>query len=197
MRYVWLVMALLSFGFAEPYRVVFVQDDMKNDFRRTQVLKLQEALSSHKEIAFTYFDSHAKTSTFIYNIQKAINMGADLLVVGVIDCFSTVPILTKAYERGMKVIILDRGISSKNYTTFINSDNIAIGRTAGEYIVAHAKKNPKVLLLEGLPNSDVTRNRTQGFLEAIEGKGVVLTRAVGNYLRRDTVKVMEAVVARG
>ena len=45
------------------------------------------------------------------------------------------PIVNKAYNAGIPVIVLDRDLTNDQYTQFIGGDNRLIGRTAGEYAV--------------------------------------------------------------
>ena len=109
-----------------------------------------------------------------------------------------VPVISKAYRSGIPVIILDRGIHGKDYTVFINSDNIRIGKMGAEYIAGRLGGKGTVLLLEGLPKADVTQLRSKGFMESIaKYPGIRVIKRTGNYLRRDTIIAMEKFFAEG
>ncbi|MEJ2373679.1 MAG: substrate-binding domain-containing protein, partial [Sulfurimonas sp.] len=66
-------------------------------------------------------------------MDRFIKLKVDLIIVGTNDADAVVPVVTKAYKSGIPVIILDRGINSTNYTTFINSDNIKIGKMGAKF----------------------------------------------------------------
>ena len=186
---------LLACGLALPASagddtmvIAFAQDDMANDFRRAQVQAVRDALAEHPDLRFVHADAQGRTSLLIRQIDRFTARPVDLLIVGTNGDRAVVPAVTKAYEAGIPVIVLDRGIQSDRYTTFINSDNARIGRLAAEFIAERLAGNGTVLLFEGLPSADVTQLRTQGFLDEIgRHEGIRVVRRVGNFLRRDAV----------
>ncbi|XCN75491.1 MAG: substrate-binding domain-containing protein [Candidatus Electrothrix aestuarii] len=176
--------------------MAFAQDTMANDFRRAQVYEVRDALSQHLELTFTFSDANGQTSLLIRQIEQFIEQAVDVLIVGTNDPDAVVPIIKKAKKHGVPVIILDRGINSSVYTTFINSDNEKIGRIAGEYIASSLQGKGSVLLFEGLPKADVTQLRTKGFLDVIRAyKEITVIKRTGNYLRKDAILEMEKLIA--
>ena len=178
--------------------IAFAQDTMANDFRKAQVFEVRDALASNPNIKFIYADSKGQTSLMISQIEKFIAKNVDLIIVGANDANAVVPVVSKAYKSGIPVIILDRGINSKEYTTFINSDNIKIGKIGAEYIAKKLGGKGKVLLFEGIQTADVTQLRTRGFMDEIsKHKRIEVIKRTGNYLRRDTIIEMEKLIADG
>ncbi len=178
--------------------VAFAQDTMKNDFRKAQVDELRDALAGHPGIRFVYSDAEGQTSLLIHQIDRFIRQRVDLLVVGTNDEAAVVPVVAKAYRLGIPVIILDRGINGTEYTTFINSDNVRIGAIGGEYIARRLGGKGRVLLFEGLQTADVTKLRSQGFLDEVaKYPGIEVIKRTGNYLRKDAVIEMERLLADG
>ena len=193
-----LVLAATVWAADERKLVAFAQDDMANDFRRAQVLAVRDALAMHRDLAFVHADAQGRTSLLIRQIGQFVARPVDLLIVGTNDDRAVVPVVTRAHRAGIPVIVLDRGIQSDQYTTFINSDNALIGRIGAQFIAERLGGNGTVLLFEGLPSADVTQLRTRGFLDEIgKHEGLRVIRRVGNYLRRDAVVEMEKVVAEG
>lgn len=175
--------------------IAFAQDNMANDFRKAQVFEVRDEVAKHKNLRFIYSDAKAKTSMLIYQINEFIDKKVDLIIVGTNDADAVVPVVTKAYKSGIPVIILDRGINSKEYTTFINSDNIKIGSIGAKYIAKKLNYKGVVLLFEGLQKADVTHLRTKGFMdEMAKYKNIKVIKRTGNYLRRDAIKEMEALI---
>lgn len=178
--------------------VAFAQDNMANDFRKAQVYEVRDAVAKHKNLRFVFSDAKGKTSMLIYQINEFIDKKVDLIIVGTNDADAVVPVVAKAYQEGIAVIILDRGINSTEYSTFINSDNIKIGEIGAKYIAKKLGYKGKVLLFEGLQTADVTHLRTKGFLDALsQYKDITVIKRTGNYLRRDAIKEMEGVLKEG
>jgi ribose transport system substrate-binding protein len=178
--------------------VAFAQDNMANDFRRAQVFEVRDAVAKAPGLAFVSSDAAGQTSLLIRQIEQFIEQKVDVLVLGTNDENAVVPAVSKAYRAGIPVIVLDRGINGRDYTTFINSDNIKIGAIGAQYIAQALKGKGTVLLFEGLLTADVTQMRTKGFLDAMgRHPGIKVLRRTGNYLRKDAVIEMEKLVADG
>ena len=198
MKYVLLLFTMLfTFVSAEENIkvIAFAQDTMSNDFRKAQVLEAKENASKYKNINFIYSDAQGQTSLLIKQIDKFIIDKVDVIIVGTNDAQAVVPIVTKAYNQGIGVIILDRGINGENYTSFINSDNIKIGKLGAEYIAKQLNGKGDVLIFEGLQKADVTQLRTKGFMDEISKyKDIKVIKRTGNYLRKDAIIETEKLV---
>ncbi len=183
---------------AQTKTIAFAQDTMANDFRKAQVNEVKKAASKNPDFRFVYSDAKGQTSLLIHHIDQFIEQKADLIVVGTNDEKAVVPIVAKAYHAGIPIIILDRGIQGKEYTTFINSDNIKIGSIGADYIAKRLNGKGKVLLFEGLQKADVTQLRTKGFMDQMkQHKGISVIKRTGNYLRKDAIIEMEKLIESG
>ena len=182
----------------EMKTIAFAQDDMSNDFRKAQVLEGKDAAKKYPNINYVYSDAKGQTSLLIMQIDKYINQNVNTLIIGTNDEYALNQVLAKGHEKGTNIIILDRGVQSEDYTTFINSDNIEIGKIGAEYIAKRLNGKGLVLLFEGLLKADVTKLRTKGFMDEIaKYKEIKVIKRVGNYLRRDAILEMEKLLAEG
>lgn len=187
-------------GFAdEAVKIVaFAQDNMANDFRRAQVYEVRDAVAGRPNLTFVHSDARGQTSLLIHQIDRFIHQKVDFLIVGTNDENAVVPVVTRAYQAGIKVVVLDRGIQGQDYTTFINSDNVEIGTLAAKEIARRLNGRGTVLLFEGLPQADVTQLRSKGFLDEIQKhRDIQVIKRIGNYLRKDAVTEMDKLLASG
>ncbi|MFA6143401.1 MAG: substrate-binding domain-containing protein [Sulfurimonas sp.] len=183
---------------AQIKTVAFAQDTMGNDFRKAQVYEVRDAVAKHADLKFVTSDAKGQTSLLIHHISGFIDTKADVIIVGTNDEKAVIPIIAKAYESNIPVIILDRGILGDKYTTFINSDNIKIGSLGAEYIAKRLGGKGTVLLFEGLQKADVTKLRSKGFMQEIRKyKGIRVIKRTGNYLRKDAILEMEKLISSG
>ena len=203
MRFLVLILSLLFLmtglaHAAEKHTVAFAQDTMANDFRKAQVNAVKEALSPYPDITFIHTDGEGRISLMIRQIEELIAQKVHLLIIGTSDAAAIVPVIEKAYASGIRVVILDRGVDTDAYTTFINSDNRKIGVLAAKFIAERMNNEGKVLLFEGLQKADVTQLRSQGFLEEIsKHEKIRVVKRTGNYLRRDAILEMEKIISEG
>lgn len=178
--------------------IAFVQDDMSNDFRKSQVMEGKKEIQKHPGIKYVYSDAKGQTSLMMMQFEKFMNDGVDFIILGTNDDTALNALLEKAYKKGQKVAVLDRGVTTDKYTVFLNSDNIKIGQIGGEYVAKMMKNKGTVLLFEGLLAADVTKDRTKGFMDAIsKHKDIKVIKRVGNYLRRDAIIEMEKLLRSG
>lgn len=185
---------------AEAQRAVvaFAQDTLKNDFRKAQVIAVRDAIANHPNLEFVYSDAQGKTALLIRHIENFISQKVDVLIVGTNDESAVVPVISKAHQAGIKVIVLDRGVKTRDYTTFINSDNYEIGAIAGRFITDKLNGEGKVLLMEGILTADVTQLRSRGFLDVVANSPKLqVIKRTGNYLRKDALMEMEKLLASG
>ena len=178
--------------------VAFAQDTMKNDFRQAQVFEVRDAVARVAGMSFAYSDAQGQTSLLIHQIEQFIDQRVDVLIVGTNDQRAVVPVVSRAYKAGIPVIVLDRGIDGKDFTTFINSDNARIGAMGAKFIADRIEGKGLVLLFEGLQTADVTRLRSKGFIDEMsKHPGIKVIKRTGNYLRKDALIEMEKLLAEG
>ena len=182
-----------------PRKVIaFAQDTLKNDFRLAQVNEVRDAVATHPELSFVYSDAQGQTSLLIRQIEQFIAQKVDVLVLGTNDEQAVVPVVSRAYKAGIPVIVLDRGIKGRDYSTFINSDNVQIGAMGAQFIAEQLQGKGLVLLFEGLQSADVTRLRSQGFMLVMaQHPGIKVIKRTGNFLRKDALLEMEKLLAQG
>jgi ribose transport system substrate-binding protein len=73
--------------------------------------------------------------------------------------------IEKAYDKGVSVVLLDRGISGDKYTVHIGGDNVEIGKEAAEYIVKRLNGKGTVLMIQGKGGADATTDRRKGAMD--------------------------------
>lgn len=183
----------------DEFRVIaFAQDTMRDDFRMHQVFQVRDEVAKYPKMSFLYSNGQGQTSLMIRQIERFIKLGVDLLIIGNNDENALVPVVSKAYKKGIPVILLDRGIQSDDYTSFINSDNVKIGKMGAQYIAEKLDGKGTVLLLEGIQNTDVTRLRTEGFMDVMKKyDGISVIKRTGNFLRKDAIRETEKLLEEG
>ncbi|MDN5342753.1 MAG: ribose transport system substrate-binding protein [Oceanotoga sp.] len=128
-----------------------------------------------EELQINYVLANANGSVMkqLSDIEDLITQNVDALIVNALDGDAIIPAVKKANKAGIPILFLDRGANSTGMTCFIETDNVAMGRMAGEYIVRrlidrYGKPIGNIVELEGLQGVTPTRDRGKGFNEVIE-----------------------------
>ncbi|MDP4272510.1 MAG: substrate-binding domain-containing protein, partial [Bacteroidota bacterium] len=118
----------------------------------------------------------------------------DLLIISPNESKPITSIAQKAFKQGIPTILIDRKIDSDDYTTFIGSDNYAIGKSAALFFKNLADRKINVLEVWGLEGSSPARERHKGFIENItdESNLSVTAKLGGSWLRRDAFDKVKA-----
>lgn len=100
-------------------------------------------------------------------IEDFINRGVDLLIISPNQIHSITPIIDKAFDKGIPIVLFDRKTDSQKYTAFIGADNIEVGKDIGEFVARSLHGKGSVLEIKGLNHSSPAIDRHNGFVQAL------------------------------
>ncbi len=139
-----------------------------DDEWRTQMNKeiLREALfypEARVEIRTAKDDSRRQ----INDIENFIHEGVDALIISPNEANAITPVIEKAYDSGIPVILVDRKVLSEKYTAYVGADNYDIGKRAGMYVVNRLHGKGNVVEITGLKEATSAVERHNGFMDAL------------------------------
>ena len=172
-RFYWLCLLHLVISSCQqttpqkPYRIGFSQRTGADTWRKTMLASMNRELSFNPEVDFLVKDAGGQSAKQVEQIQELINQEVDLLIVSPNAARPITPIVEKAYQQGIPVIVLDRRTASDQYTAYVGADNVEVGRTAGIYANELLKGTGNVIEIGESPGSSADIDRHRGFMEAI------------------------------
>lgn len=89
------------------------------------------------------------------------------IVLAPLDSQALVSPVASAVQAGIPVIVMDSGLKSDKYVSFVATDNFKGGQLAGEYLARLLNGKGNVILLRYAVGSASTEEREKGFLEAV------------------------------
>ncbi|MFD5100410.1 substrate-binding domain-containing protein [Streptomyces albidochromogenes] len=125
----------------------------------------------YSEVTLEITEGSNDTAAQIGQVQTLINKKVDVLVILPADGKALTQVGLQAMKAGIPVINLDRVFASPQaYRCWIGGDNYGMGLNAGNFIGERLKdkKNAKVVELAGLDNLELTKQRSQGFADALK-----------------------------
>lgn len=129
-----------------------------------QELRTATYMEDGVTMRFTSADDNDKRQ--IQQIEQFIKDGVDLLIISPNQAHAITPVVDKAVEKGIPVILFDRKTDGK-YTAFIGADNVEVGRQMGDYVARLLDYHGDVIELMGLKGSSPAIERHRGFIERI------------------------------
>lgn len=104
----------------------------------------------------------------IKDIEEFITKGVDLIIVSPNEAEAITPVIEKAYESGIPIVLVDRKISSDKYTAFVGGNNYLMGKQIGTYIANRLNGKGNIVELTGLKGSTPAAERQKGMYDILK-----------------------------
>ncbi len=103
-------------------------------------------------------------------VEDFITRGVSGIVLAPLDDMALRMPVKDAVNNGIPVVIIDSGLKSEDYTSFVATDNYIGGRKGGERLAETLGGKGKVIMLRYQEGSASTMKREQGFLDVLKEK---------------------------
>lgn len=173
----------------QKYTIGFSQCTGGDAWRRQMIIDMRGELAFHPEISLEYRDAENSSERQISDIEYFIEKKVDLLIVSPNEADPITPIVEKAFQSGIPVIVVDRKTSSSMYSAYIGANNYEIGKLAGTYIAELLNGKGSILEIWGLRGSSPAIDRHRGFTEVLSKfPGIKITSEINGKWELDTAK---------
>jgi ribose transport system substrate-binding protein len=105
----------------------------------------------------------------VNDIEDLMVKGIDALVVLAYDSAPLTPVVKKAYDKGIYVVSVDRGLTEQAQDVYIAGDNPGLGRVCAESIGKDLGGKGNIVVLEGIP-CVINSERVDNFNSVIKAK---------------------------
>ena len=137
-------------------------------WRKSMDHAMEVEASLHPEVKLTIYNANRQAKKQILDIEKFIDDKVDVIIISPFESDSIVPVIEKAYARGIPVIIIDRKVNTTNYSAYLGADNIEVGRIAGRYIISSSKNATNVIEIKGGALTSPVYERSLGFNQIVK-----------------------------
>jgi ribose transport system substrate-binding protein len=147
--------------------VAFSQANNAEPYRAAQNELMTKLFAQAGDVKLVIADAQQDNSKQVAQVETFIRQHPDLLIVAPNERAALTAVMGEAMEQKIPVICLERDIMQPNYTTLVHSDNLVIGRMAGEFIRDYLEgkyKHPQgtVVEMQGLLGVEAAMNRHKG-----------------------------------
>jgi len=154
-----------------PKRIIigFSQSISEEDsWRKSMDNTMMVEASLHPEIDLTIYNANGSTKKQIKDIEKMMENHLDVLIVAPYGSDSIVPVIEKAYKKGIPIIIVDRKVNTDSYTSYLGADNVEVGHIAGKYIVSMSNARANILEIKATTDISPSVERSLGFKQIVD-----------------------------
>lgn len=144
-----------------PYVIGFSNASISNSWRVGMLASIQQAAHDNadqiRQLIIT--DANDDPAKQVADVQDLISRGVDLLIVSAATAEALDGIVTRAYEEGIPVVLVDRRITSENFTTFITASDMVYGHMSAQWMVEKLGGKGNIVMLPGMAGVSVAVNR--------------------------------------
>ena len=137
-------------------------------WRRTMNSEMMREASFNPGVEVKIKTAHDNNQKQIRDIESFIADKVDLLIVAPNEAIPLTPVIEKAMQDGIPVVLVDRKISSGKYTAFVGANNFQIGKEVGVYAVNLLNGKGNIAEIRGLHGSTPDFERHGGFMSVVE-----------------------------
>ncbi|MCC6288195.1 MAG: substrate-binding domain-containing protein [Chitinophagaceae bacterium] len=153
---------------SRKYRIGISQLGEGDEWRKDMKEELYRELVFYPNIEAIYRQADYSSDKQVEQIKELMQQDIDLLIVCPYEAAPLTPVVEEAYNKGIKVVIVDRNINSELYNSYIGADNFQVGQFAGVYAARYLNNKGNIIEITGLQTSTPAREREKGFAEAIK-----------------------------
>jgi ribose transport system substrate-binding protein len=157
----------------KQFVVAFSQANNAEPYRAAQNAFMTKLFAGLPDVRLVISDAQQDNSKQVAQVETFIRQKPGLLIVAPNERAALTAVMGQAMEAKIPVVCLERDILQPNYTSYVHSDNVAIGRLAGQFIADHLTKKygkpaGNVVSMRGLLGVEGEINRDRGAREVLD-----------------------------
>lgn len=100
-------------------------------------------------------------------VENAISQKVAGIIIAASDAKALVPVTEKAIAAGIPVVVVDSGLATEKYASYLTTDNVAAAAASGEYLAKKLNGKGKVAIVNFVAGAQGAVEREKGFREAL------------------------------
>ncbi len=183
-----------------PYVIGFSNAGLGDSWRVVMQHSLMKAAADHKDKIqqLIVTDAGHDDAKQVADIQDLMSRQVDLLIVSANTEQALDPAITRATERGIPVVMVDRRIASDNFVTFVTASDTMMGRLFAQWIVEKLNGEGNVIMLAGQAGSSPSEIRSRAAMQVFQQHpGIkILDTVYSDWSPVKGKQVMQAAIAK-
>ncbi len=158
-------------GGSKKYRIAVIPKGTSHDFWKSVHFGAEKAAQELGNVEIIWQGTADETDKEgqIKYVDTFIGRKVDGIVLAPIDRDAFVPVVKRAKQRDIPVVVFDSGLRDlSDVVSYVATDNVKGGHLAGEKMIELMGGQGGVILLRYQAGSESTEQREEGFLEEIE-----------------------------
>lgn len=162
-------------------KIALVMKSLANEFFLTMengAKDYQKKNADKFDLVSNGIKNETDTASQIQIVEQMIVSKADAIIIAPSDSKALVPVVKKAVDAGILVVNIDNKLDDSVLkdkglnVPFVGPNNRKGAKDIGDYLAKHLKAGDEVGIIEGIPTSTNSQQRTLGFQDAMKEGGM-------------------------
>lgn len=173
-------------------KIVAVSQCSMDEWRDQMNEEMRREAFFHPELLVEYHSTADNSEEQVRDIESFIERKVDVIVVAPNEEEALRPVIEKAYDAGIHVVLIDRKANTDKYTAYVGGDNVEVGKQAARYIIGKLPNGGNIVEIEGLASSSSSQERKEGFHHVLDQHPEihVVGNVVADWNRQKAYRVM-------
>jgi ribose transport system substrate-binding protein len=186
---------------APPWTIGFSNASVSNTWRVSFVEQLRYSIDLAKQqgLIKAYYETNANDDPTkqVADVEDLITKGVDLLIVSAASSEALTPVVEKAMDQGIPVLMVDRNISSDKYVTFISGNDKNMAKLQADWLIQQINGRGNVVLITGLAGASPAEDRLASATAEFSRPGIkILAREYGDWSVVKSRQIMETLLQK-
>lgn len=169
---------------------------MGNPWRIAMVKMVEEEAKKYPSVTLLITNAEDKAAKQISDAEDLMAKGIDILMLSPTTLHGVNPVVDKAAQKRIPLVVVQRETSNRNYTALVWNDDISLGMMAAIEMSRILGNEGKVAVVEGIPGASSTLGRTQGIKAALANYPNIklVSLQPGDYQEAKALNAMENIM---
>ena len=186
---------------APPWTIGFSNASVSNTWRVSFVEQLRYSIDLAKQqgLIKDYYETNANDDPTkqVADVEDLMTKGVDLLIVSAASSEALTPVVEKAMDQGIPVLMVDRNISSDKYVTFISGNDKNMAKLQADWLIQQIHGKGNVVLITGLAGASPAEDRLASATVEFTRPGIkILAREYGDWSVVKSRQIMETLLQK-
>lgn len=167
-----------------------------NPWRIAMVKMVEEEAKKYPNVTLLITNAEDKAAKQISDAEDLMAKGINILMLSPTTLHGVNPVVDKAAEKKIPLVVVQRETSNKNYTALVWNDDVSLGIMTVVEMARILGNEGKIAVIEGIAGASSTLGRTQGIKSAITNfpNLKLISLQPGDYQEAKAITAMENIM---
>ena len=166
-----------------------------NTWRTALRESIEQTVAGYANVDLLITDANDSPAKQVADLEDLLAKGVDGLIIGAANTHVANPAIEECARYSIPTVIVDRKVSTDQFTTFVSTNHTWLAATALEKLVEFIGGRGKIAIIEGLPGAGPAVERNAGYDQVLTRyPDVEAIRQAGDWSRASGQRVTENIV---